>query len=95
MLGDDKVYIGGNLPRLDLDVDRFGYLDLEEEIEKLGYVSWKSISYKLTSSSNYVELKTNEDVLDMILHLGERHRVLEIFVDDGKKLVGEVNVESE
>lgn len=44
---DDAVfYVGGHLVlKLELDVDRFGYLNMEEEIEKLGYVSWKSISH--------------------------------------------------
>lgn len=86
--------MGGFLvPRLDLDEDRFGYLDVVDEIEKLGYVSWKSISYKPTNSNNFVELKNDVDVMDMLSHLGDRCRFVELFVDCGKKLETDLNVE--
>lgn len=84
---DSTFYIGGCLvPRLDLEVDRFGYLDLEDEIEKLGYSSWKSISYKLPDTFKYVVLKDDRDVMQMLSLLGENSRILHIFVDSGKKL---------
>lgn len=70
-------YIGGTLvPRFDLDTDRYGYLDIEEEVQKLGYVSWKSISYMVPHSNVYVELKNDQDFM-----ISLRHKVYQIYVD--------------
>lgn len=34
-------YVGGHtIPKFDFDADRFGYLDVEDEIGTLGYFTW-------------------------------------------------------
>lgn len=53
----------------DLDSDRFGYLDLEDEVEKLGFVSWSCLVYKVPQTMSYKILRDDKDVIQMLSHL--------------------------
>lgn len=65
-------YVGGTLvPLHNLRRNTFGYLDLEIELGKLGYVDWKSVSYKLAGTFMYKELLSEDDVTMMLSHLTE------------------------
>ncbi|GER48837.1 FH1/FH2 domain-containing protein 1 [Striga asiatica] len=53
----------------DLDVDRFGYLELEDEVQNLGYTSWGPFYYKVpgVEGSDSMRLVHNDDgVMEMI-----------------------------
>lgn len=72
-----KLYIGGFLvPRLDLNADKFGYLELEGEIAKLGYISWKR--YRVPNTFQYEELKNDRDVMRMLSYVNDSCRVFHI-----------------
>ncbi|KAH6797713.1 hypothetical protein C2S52_022267 [Perilla frutescens var. hirtella] len=68
-----------------LDSDRFGYLDLEDEVEKLGFVSWGSLSYKVPQTMIYKVLRDDKDVMQMLSYISQKCRVLSVYVDNGKK----------
>lgn len=71
------------VPRFDFRTDKFSYQDIEDEVGKLGYVSWKSI-YKVPNSFDYKVIKNNGDTREMLSHISDRCGVLHLFVDDGK-----------
>ncbi|XP_057793597.1 uncharacterized protein LOC131010184 [Salvia miltiorrhiza] len=84
--------LGGNfVGRFDFDQDRFGFLDLEEEIQKLGYVSWKRLVYKVPRLEVFKSLKDDKDVMQMLSHVSNGNEVLHIYVDGGKKVEGNVD----
>ncbi|KAH6775180.1 hypothetical protein C2S52_012741 [Perilla frutescens var. hirtella] len=86
-LGSDRIYEGGQIERKhDLDANRFGFLDLEDEVKNLGYISWKILVYKVPKTVVYKGLTGDRDVLDMLSHLSQRCKIISIFVDDGKKV---------
>lgn len=44
-----EKYIGRETSDINgLDPDRFGYFDLVDELNKLGFDSWSKLSYKIT-----------------------------------------------
>lgn len=78
-------YVGGVMvPRFDFHTDKFSYQDIEDEVGKLGYVSWKSIIYKVPNSFDYKVIKNDGDTREMLSHISDRCGVLHLFVDDGK-----------
>ncbi|KAH6783410.1 hypothetical protein C2S52_008369 [Perilla frutescens var. hirtella] len=86
LLDGDKIYSGGELTtRHFFDKDKFGYLDLEDEVEKLGYTSWSSLSFKVPKSNVYKVLHDDKDVLDMLIFLSNKCNFIAIYVDNGKK----------
>ncbi|KAH6776212.1 hypothetical protein C2S52_013773 [Perilla frutescens var. hirtella] len=62
-----------------LDKDKFGYLDIEDEVEKLGFVSWDSLAYKVLQTMVFKVLHDDKS------HLSKKCRVLSVYVDNGKK----------
>ncbi|XP_057790453.1 uncharacterized protein LOC131007556 [Salvia miltiorrhiza] len=83
-----RLYSGGELTsRYGLDRDRFGYLDLEEEVQKLGYVSWKCLAYKVPRTLVYMELSEDKHVMQMLKHISRSCRSISVYVDDGKREV--------
>ncbi|GER45522.1 NAD(P)-binding Rossmann-fold superfamily protein [Striga asiatica] len=71
------------LPKL--DVDRFGYLDLEEEVQNLGYKSWGKLYYKMpgVEGPSSMKLVHNDDgIMEMITCVKKGHKVIDVYVDD-------------
>ncbi|KAH6835357.1 hypothetical protein C2S53_006101 [Perilla frutescens var. hirtella] len=86
-LGSGRIYEGGQIEsKHDLDADRFGFLDLENEVKNLGYITWKILAYKVSKTVVYKGLNGDRVVLDMLSHLSQRCKIISIFVDDGKKV---------
>ncbi|KAH6798456.1 hypothetical protein C2S51_034940 [Perilla frutescens var. frutescens] len=66
-----------------LDVDRFGYLDLEDEVEKLGYDSWDGLWYKVPNTSNYKLINDDKEVMEMTSYVFKGSNSFHIFVENG------------
>ncbi|KAH6761555.1 hypothetical protein C2S52_018988 [Perilla frutescens var. hirtella] len=85
-MGKDKVYHGSEITSIHgLDSDRFGYLDLDDAVEKLGYVSWSSLLYKVPKTEVYKSLHNDKDVMEMLSHLSQKCRLFSVYVDKGNK----------
>ncbi|GER33312.1 N2,N2-dimethylguanosine tRNA methyltransferase [Striga asiatica] len=69
----------------DLDVDRFGYLDLEDEVQNLGYTSWGPFYYKVpgVEGPDSMRLVHNDDgVMEMIGYVQKGEKVIDVYVDN-------------
>lgn len=89
-VGGSRFYLGGVfVGKHGFDPDMFGYFDLKDEIEKLGYESWKCIAYKVPGTLLFINIRDDKDVMQMIKHLSENSRCFSaVYVDDGKKKGG-------
>ncbi|GER26541.1 unnamed protein product, partial [Striga asiatica] len=67
-----------------LDVDRFGYLDLEEDVQNLGYKSWGILYYKIPGVEGPSSMKLHNDdgIMEMITCIKNGHNVIDVYVDD-------------
>ncbi|GER42587.1 hypothetical protein STAS_19382, partial [Striga asiatica] len=92
-VGDSTEYFGGDFKTVyDLDIDRFGYFDLVEEVEKLGVKEFDKIMYQVPKKLGYAGMKEivdNSGVMEMI-NIGTKFRtIIEVYVvesnpkDDG------------
>ncbi|GER55753.1 eukaryotic translation initiation factor 2(eIF-2) family protein, partial [Striga asiatica] len=70
MLDNAMEYFGGDVHiRHGIDFDRFGYLDLVDEIEKLGYTEVGKLYYKIRGemgSVTYINIHNDATLMDMI-----------------------------
>lgn len=78
------MYCGGEIAsRHGFDKDRFGFFDLKDEVEKLGYSSWTSLSYKM---DNVFKVFHNDKyVLDMLTSLSNSSTFVYVYVGNGKE----------
>ncbi|KAG6421781.1 hypothetical protein SASPL_118338 [Salvia splendens] len=84
---DVKNYIGGEfIGRYGFDSDKFGYFDLEEEVKKLGFMSWSKMCYKIPDRNLYVIIKSDKEVMQMLTYLSHIIRTVSIFIDGGRRL---------
>lgn len=82
-----KNYIGGDfIGRYGFDPDKFGYFDIEEEVKKLGFMSWSKMCYKIPCRNLYVIIKSDKEVMQMLAYLSHRIRTISIFIDGGRRL---------
>lgn len=92
-VGDKGVYNGGEISRFgNLDPDRFGYLDLVELVDKLGYVSWDSMYFMDKKTEEFKEIKDDKEVLEMI---SEVNSYVNVYVDGAKDNVEGKCIDSE
>ncbi|GER30206.1 hypothetical protein STAS_06136 [Striga asiatica] len=87
---DDNVeYLGGDFETVyGLDVDRFGYFDLEEQIQKLGCTTWTNIYYRIPRVNGKQALRVLVDdvgVMELIAHSSNHKSMIEIYVDGGNE----------
>ena len=68
-MGGEVVYVGGEISaRHGIDVDRVGYLDLVDEVEKMGYGECK-LHYKvdeLSLSNGLREIVDDRQLMDLL-----------------------------
>ncbi|KAG6386137.1 hypothetical protein SASPL_155028 [Salvia splendens] len=70
----DKVIGGSFVGRYGFDPDKFGYFDIEEEVKKLGIMSWSKMCYKIPDRNLYVIIKSDKEVMQMLAYLSHRIR---------------------
>ncbi|KAL1545789.1 hypothetical protein AAHA92_22473 [Salvia divinorum] len=76
-----ELYIGGDtFLKHDFDVDRFGYFDLVEAINILGYKKWSRITFKLPMKITMIDIRDDKDVMEMLSQLGWKTRVLNVYI---------------
>lgn len=86
LIENTPFYAGGNtVTREILEVDTFGYFTLVDEIKKLGYVSWNGISYKVPNTLWFKHIFSDKECNDITNFLSDKQRVINIYVDCGKK----------
>lgn len=84
-LGKENEYVGGQIHiKSGLDADRFGYLDLEDEVKKLGYISWESLWFKVPKKGSYNLIRYDKEVLEMTSNVCKDSKVFRVFVEHGK-----------
>ncbi|KAL6515495.1 hypothetical protein OROHE_018529 [Orobanche hederae] len=85
-IGAARLYSGGIFEhKYGFDSDKFGYFDLKDEVEKLGYESWKCVAYKVPKTLVFKDLRNDKDIMQMLKHLSRRCSSISVYVDDGKK----------
>lgn len=85
-MGNDYQYHGGRVTsKHSLDPDRFGYLDLEEEVEKLGYISWDSLRFKDPTTETYKVIKDDVEVLELTSQVFKGCKHISVYVDNAKE----------
>ncbi|KAL6514260.1 hypothetical protein OROHE_019247 [Orobanche hederae] len=86
------VYCGCDMtPNHGLDIDRFGYFDLIEEVNLLGYTTWDGLFYKTAKEKTEIkQISDDVSAMDMIKHSNHGQYPVHVYVDNGKK---DVNVE--
>ncbi|XP_057811441.1 uncharacterized protein LOC131025662 [Salvia miltiorrhiza] len=77
---------GLSFGRYDLDVDRFGYFDLLDLIEKLGMKDWERLTYLKPKSNSYIVIYSDQEVMEMLSYLIDENRVVHVFVEGGVKV---------
>ncbi|GER25520.1 bacteriophage SPP1 adsorption protein YueB [Striga asiatica] len=81
-----KEYFGGDDSfKYELDIDRFGYFDLEEEVKNLGYSEWASLYYKIPGTFEFKIIHNDKEVMEMIAVLQTLNHYVHIYVEGGKK----------
>ncbi|GER55642.1 E3 Ubiquitin ligase family protein [Striga asiatica] len=90
-------YLGGSFKRVHgLDVDRFGYFDLKEEVEMLGVGKFERIVYRVPDGTGKEIFKDAVDdsvVMEMIRDSTQKRSLVEVYVvgenQTSKKNAGE------
>ncbi|GER44679.1 cytochrome P450 [Striga asiatica] len=86
--GTSVEYLGGKFKTVHgLDVDRFGYFDLKEEVEKMGVEKFEKLVYripKINGADRFKDVVDDTVVMEMISHATKGRTLLEVYV------VGEV-----
>lgn len=81
------LYQGGNLkPQHGLDVDRVGYLDLVDQVEKMGY-TLKKMCYRVPWIPMFAmrEIKDDKEVMEMVQHvMKKKQKVIEVYIEGNK-----------
>ncbi|KAL6558815.1 hypothetical protein OROMI_019165 [Orobanche minor] len=89
-------YIGGvTSSKWGLDPGKFGYFDLVDECEKLGYVSWDSLWFKNELTQEYKIVVDDNGVMDMLAS-GLTSGIIHVYIEGGKTIddvVDESNAE--
>ncbi|XP_057791356.1 uncharacterized protein LOC131008500 [Salvia miltiorrhiza] len=65
----------------DLDVDKFGFFDLKDLVESLGYSGWAKLVHVKPKSYVFRVIKTDKEVMDMLGFLTDVNRVVSVFVE--------------
>ncbi|CAA0841463.1 Unknown protein, partial [Striga hermonthica] len=82
--GTSVEYLGGSFKTIHgLDVDRFGYFDLKEEVEKLGVDKFGKLVYiipRKVGADNFKDVVDNSAVMEMIGHATRERTLLEVYV---------------
>ncbi|GER54099.1 serine/threonine-protein kinase PRP4 homolog [Striga asiatica] len=63
-----------------LDLDRFGFFDLVEEIDKLGCKEWKKILYKVPNSEEYKEIHDDTGVMEILKLLPSSKKLIYMYI---------------
>ena len=86
-VGDTVVYFNGQImPKHGLDADRIGYLDLVDDMEKLGYSGIK-MSYRvpgLDFADGLRVIKDDKQVMDMLKLVSEGDGMINVYVEGVK-----------
>ncbi|GER46316.1 myb domain protein 4r1 [Striga asiatica] len=90
-------YLGGSFKRVHgLDVDRFGFFDLKEEVEKLGVGKFERIVYRVpdvTGKQIFKDVVDDSVVMEMIRDSTQKRSLVEVYVvgenQTSKKKAGE------
>ncbi|XP_057803580.1 uncharacterized protein LOC131018908 [Salvia miltiorrhiza] len=79
-----NAYAGGKkIGFHDLGVDKFGFFDLKDLVESLGYSGWAKLVYVEPKSYIYRVIKTDKEVMDMLGFLTDVNKVVSVFVEGG------------
>ncbi|GER57867.1 RING/U-box superfamily protein [Striga asiatica] len=99
MLDNAMEYFGGDIHiSHGIDIDRFGYLDLVDVVEKLGYVEVGKIYHKIcgeNGSVSYIHIHNDATLMEVIGSLQPNKFYVHLFVDnekDGQKKASEESV---
>ncbi|GER31712.1 RING/U-box superfamily protein [Striga asiatica] len=99
MLDNAMEYFGGDIHiSHGIDIDRFGYLDLVDVVEKLGYVEVGKIYHKIcgeNGSVSYIHIHNDATLMEVIGSLQPNKFHVHLFVDnekDGQKKASEESV---
>ena len=82
-IGGETVYIGGTILRKSgFDADRVGFLELVDDVEKLGYSEVKLFYIVLGLSLNVGlrEIKDDREVMEMVKVLNVENALVEVYV---------------
>ncbi|GER52243.1 ubiquitin-specific protease 11, partial [Striga asiatica] len=83
-VGNDFEYYGEEVTsRYGFDKDRFGYFDLLEEVQKLGYTKGEKLYFRANNSRKYVHMHNDEDVMEMLSMMEPGKHYVQIYVDSG------------
>ncbi|GER25652.1 replicase polyprotein 1a, partial [Striga asiatica] len=80
-VGNDYEYYGPS--RYGFDKDRFGYFDLLEEVQKLGYTKGEKLYYRVYNSRKYVHMHNDEGVMEMLSRMEPGKHYVQVYVDSG------------
>ncbi|GER51894.1 RNA helicase [Striga asiatica] len=102
-IGNVVDYLGGSFKRVHgLDVDRFGFFDLKEEVEKLDVGKFERIVYgvpDVTGKRIFKDVVDDSVVMEMIRDSTQKRSLVEVYVvgenQTSKKNVGEAENEKE
>ncbi|KAL1534010.1 hypothetical protein AAHA92_31415 [Salvia divinorum] len=79
-----ELYVGGDtFNKAHFDADRFGYFNLVDEIQQLGYNQWSRVAFKVPRSMVMVDIKDDKDVMNMLSHLEFRISILHVYIVGG------------
>lgn len=79
-----RFYSGGTYGRkCGFDKDKFGYVDVVGEVVDLGNEKWNCIAYNVPKTIDFIDLKDDEDVTQMLHNLSKKCRCFSIYVDGG------------
>ncbi|GER48537.1 spindle pole body component 110, partial [Striga asiatica] len=79
-----QLYYGEEVTsRYGFDKDRFGYFDLLEEVQKLGYTKGEKLYFRAYNSRKYVHMHNDEGVMEMLSMMEPGKHYVQIYVDSG------------
>ncbi|GER41099.1 oligopeptide-binding protein OppA, partial [Striga asiatica] len=95
--GTSVEYLGGKFKTVHgLDVDRFGYFDLKEVVEKLGVEKFEKLVYRIPRNNGadmFKDVVDDSVVMEMINHATKGRTLLEVYVVG--EIIEEDNSENE
>ncbi|GER43522.1 O-Glycosyl hydrolases family 17 protein [Striga asiatica] len=95
--GTSVEYLGGKFKTVHgLDVDRFGYFDLKEAVEKLGVEKFEKLVYRIPRNNGadmFKDVVDDSVVMEMINHATKGRTLLEVYVVG--EIIEEDNSENE
>ncbi|GER54199.1 vacuolar sorting receptor [Striga asiatica] len=78
--------------RYGFDKDRFGYFDLLEEVQKLGYTKGEKLYYRAYNSRKYVHMHNDEGVMEMLSKMEPGWHYVQVYVDSDVQQAADDNV---